>query len=330
MKRPVRLAAVAAAGILALALSSCSGSAPAGEESAGGTTRIKVATIGVTTEGSLFLGIDQGFFAEEGLEVETSVVANAPAGLAAAQSGQVEIAYTPTIPLLNALSQGVPLKVVSAADGYPEQAAEHPEDFDSTGLFAAIGSDISSVADLKGKTIAVPARNAQLEVVVSDELRNAGVDPASQVEWVVLDFTSALSALQGGTVDAAALVNPFSTQAKDAGAHQLSAPSIGFFEGGTTAVWAAGSSTIEKKPEVVAAFQRAIAKANEYANQHPDEAIQAGIDATGSKLSVDQVKLPAWPVVMDVADLERTNRKMAELGFLKTPVELDGVVLEAK
>lgn len=335
MHKPKRLiAALALIPAAALMLSACSSGDTAADtsksESGKELTTLKVATIGLTSDGSLITGIKQGFFEDEGLKIETSIVANPPAGLAAAQSGQVDIAYSPSIPLLNALSQGVPLKVVGAADGFaPGSAtAADPTKLDDTGLFASAASGITDVKGLAGKTIAIPARKAQLEVVIADELERAGIDPATGVKWVVLDFTSAVAALKSGTVDAAGLVNPFTSEAEDAGAVQLAAPSVGFFEEGATGLWVAGTSTIEAKPDAIAAFQRAIVKSNEYATAHADEAIQAGLDYTKSKLTIDQVKLPVWPTEVVIEDLNRPNEKMVKLGFLAKPVDLDGVILK--
>ncbi len=325
-------ASLALSAAAALALAACSsggGAAEAPSDGASGeTTTLKVATIGLTSDGSLLTGIEQGFFEEEGLEIETSIVANPPAGLAAVQGGQVDIAYSPSIPLLNALSQGVPIKVIGAADGYPPEASEmdDPAEFDDTGLFASASSGITSIEGLEGKTIAIPARKAQLEVVIAGELEKAGIDPATGVKWVVLDFTSAVAALKNGTVDAAGLVSPFTIEAEAAGATQISAPSVGFFESGATGLWTAGAATIEKKTEAIEAFQRAIVKSNEYATEHPDEAIQAGLDYTESSLTIDDVKVPVWPTEVLPEDLERPNEKMVKLGFLPQPVELDGVI----
>lgn len=335
MKKLNRLIAVLALlPAAALALSACSSGGPSTEATDTATdgelTLLKVATIGLTSDGSLITGIEQGFFEEEGLNIETSIVANPPAGLAAVQSGQVDIAYAPSIPILNALSQGVPIQVVGAADGFPENAADSddPAEFDDTGFFASSASGITRIEDLSGKTVAIPARKAQLEVVIAGELEKAGIDPVAGVNWVVLDFTSAVAALNNGTVDAAGLVSPFTAEALDGGAVQLSAPSVGFFEEGATGLWTAGTSTIEAKPEAIAAFQRAIVKSNEYATEHPEEAIQAGLDYTESKLKVDEVKLPVWPTEVTQENLELPNRKMVTLGFLQAPVDLTGVILK--
>ncbi len=180
---------------------------------------------------------------------------------------------------------------------------------------------------LAGKTIAIPARKAQLEVVISDLLKKDGIDPTTGVKWVVLDFTSAVAALKSGNVDAAGLVSPFTAQALAAGNPQLAAPSIGFFETGATGLWTAGDSTVQSKKDIISAFQRAIVKSNEYATAHPDEAIKAGLAYTKSTLTVDQVKVPVWPSAVTAEDLQRPDDKMVDLGFLKKPVDISGVIV---
>ena len=113
----------AALAALTLALTACGGSGTAAAP-AGGSTTLKVGTIGIGSDAAIRMAVDKGYFADEGLDVQVSVVANPPAGIAAAQSGQLDVTYTPSIPMLNALSQNVPLTVVAAADGYADGAAD--------------------------------------------------------------------------------------------------------------------------------------------------------------------------------------------------------------
>lgn len=335
-RRPLNRRSLAGLVVLvagALALSGCASGdgAASGPSGSGGKTTLKLATIGIMSDGGLALGEKQGFFADEGLTLQTTVVANPAAGLAAAQSGQVDLAYSPSIPVLNALSQSVPLQIVQAADGYPDEtpAGEKPADLDDTGLYTSPSSGIKDIAGLAGKTIAVPARKAQLEVTISAALAKAGVDPKS-INWVVLDFASAVSALKSGSVAAAGLVSPFTTQAKSAGATLVSSPGISFFEKGAVGLWVAGKSTISAKADAIAAFERAVAKTNAYANAHPKEAIAEGIKLTKSTLTVDQVTEPYWPTEVREADIQRANEQLAKLGFLPKPVSLSGVIYQGK
>src|SRR5690606_27202355 len=107
------------------------------------------------------------------------------------------------------------------------------------------------------KNIAEPARQAVMEIVTALELDDVGISP-DEVEWVVLDLASAVSALDQGTIDAAGLVSPFTGQAQDVGALKISSPTVSFFEGGSTSFWLSGSTVIENKTEEIEAFQRAI------------------------------------------------------------------------
>lgn len=295
--------------------------------SAAGLDVLKVSTIGLTSDGSLITGMKKGFFADEGIEVRTSLVKDPPAGLAAAQSGQVDIAYSPSVSILTALSRQMPINVVAGADGFGEEqeAASDPESFDDTALFSSPDSRIESLEDLAGKTISVPARKAQLEVTVVEALREADVDPES-INWVVLDFTSATAALKQGQVDAAALVNPFTSKAKADGAHFLIAPSYNFFGASAVGMWTVGTETFEEKPELIRGFKRAIERSNAYANAHPEEATQAGIDYTKSGLSLEEVTIPYWPETIGKRDLSSVNEKLVGLDLLPEPVDLTSVV----
>lgn len=319
------LASLASAAVLATTLSACS--FEDARDGAQGLDVLKVSTIGLTSDGSLITGMKQGFFADEGIEIRTSLVKDPPAGLAAAQSGQVDIAYSPSISILTALSRHMPIGVVAGADGFgsEQEAAADPESFDDTALFAAADSGIESLADLAGKTISVPARKAQLEVTVVEALREAEVDPES-INWVVLDFTSATAALKQGQVDAAALVNPFTSKAKSQGAHFLIAPAFNFFGASAVGMWTVGTETYQNKPEIIDGFKRAIERSNAYANDHPEQATQAGIDYTKSGLSLDEVTIPYWPEHIGRKDLSRVDEKLVGLGVLNKPVDLSSVI----
>lgn len=330
-RRRSTMTLVAASVVATFALAGCStdsGSPTTGDGDAELTT-LKVATVGLVSDGALMVGIDKGFFEEEGIAIETSVVANPPAGLAAAQSGQVDISYSSSIPLINALDQGLPLKVIQAADGYVDGAlqAEDPSRLDDTALYASAASGITSVEELEGKTVAVPARKAQMEVTIASVLRDAGGDPAT-INWVTLDQASAVDALKNGTVDAAGLVSPFTGQAGEEGATFLAAPGLEFFEEGAIGLWVTGTATLESKADAIAGFQRAIKKANEYANENAAEAEQAGLDYTDSPLTRDQLTTDTyWPTEVRAVDLERVNEKLVALDYLPAAVELTDVIV---
>lgn len=333
MKKPVRILALTAATSLALALAAC-GSGDKAPEASGGIQTLKVGIIGIGSDAAITFAQEKGYFETEGLKVETSVVANPPAGIAAAQSGQLDLTYTPSIPLLNALSQNVKLKVVAAADGYAadalEQAKANDGDgsiVDDTGLLAGKDSGITSPKDLEGKKVSVPARKAQLEVTISNAITEAGGDPA-KVNWMVLDPASALQSLQQGRIDAAGLVAPFIAKGVASGDKLIASPGLEFFGPGAVGLWVAGDSAIQAKAAGMAGFERAIYKANAYANEHHAESQELSAKITDTPLDViKQGAVAYWPTSVSLKEIEGVNEKLVNLGFLPKKVALDDSII---
>lgn len=321
------------AATLALGASLAACSADTADTAGDGTTKMTVGIIGIGSDAAITTAIDKGYFADEGLEVETTVVANPPAGIAAAQSGQLAVTYTPSIPVINALSQNVDLKVIAAADGYDAKAMEDkdPYQVDDTALFVKPGSGITRPKDLEGKKVAVPARKAQIEVTVANLVVKDGGDP-TKINWMALDPASSLQSLEQGRVDAAGLVAPFSTNAKTQGMDLLGNPGLEFFGPGAVGLWVAGSKQVTDDPESMAAFTRAIYRANAYANGHPEEMDEVAVKITGiDAATIREGAQNYWPLSVELDDLQNVSAKLAELGYLTPEVSLnDDLIFKAK
>ncbi|MCW4465589.1 ABC transporter substrate-binding protein [Glutamicibacter sp. MNS18] len=324
------LTAVLTSLALGMTLSACSGDAPDPQSAdSNSLTQLNVGTVGIGSDAAITTAIEQGFFAEEGLAVTTSVVANPPAGISAAQSGQLDLTYTPSIPLINALSQNVGLRVIAAADGYSADALENaePEKVDDTGLFVQPDSAITSPKDLAGKTVAVPARKAQIEVTVASMVLEDGGDPDT-INWMVLDPASSLQSLQQGRVDAAGLVAPFTSNAMAQGMDLLGSPGLEFFGPGAVGLWVSGAQLADAEPEVMEAFQRAIYRANAYANENLDEMDELAAQITGVDIeTIRQGAESYWPASVELADLTQVDAQLVELGYLPQEVGIDESII---
>lgn len=323
----VRIGAVAAAAVIVVGLAGCSSANDGATAGAAGTASLKVATVGISQDAAIAVGEQQGIYKAHGVQVDESVVANPPAAIAAVQSGQIDIAYTPTTSFFTAVSQGVPLQIVAPSDGYPANALESDKPFrmDNTGLFVSPKSGITGAEQLAGRTIAIPARNAQLEVTIASLIKDAGGDPKS-VKWIVLDFASAVEALKGGRVDAAGLVTPFTSTAEKAGMVQIAAPALKFFGGpstSTTGVWVSTPSTIKSKRKAIDAFIAAQREANKYADAHLTEAMTIAKKLTGIDLPVDEITPVYWVPEIDPDEVRAQAVRIHELGYLAQPVNLD-------
>lgn len=299
----------------------------------GGKQQITVGALPISATAALELGIDKGYFADEGIEVDVQSIPNPAGAMAAMQGGQVQFAYTPSMPMLTAVSQGIKLKAVAAADGYPDGAYDEWEangretEPDDTALLVAGDSSIESPRDLEGKVVAVPARKAQLEITIASSVQRDGGDP-SKVKWIALSFQDMIPALSSGRVDAVGEVTPFIEQAKSKGAKVLDYPGIGTFREGAVGLWAASSSFVEVNQDLVDRFRRAVHKANGYANEHLDEAYAKAAEV--ARIPADILKKgnpPYWPNDVKTADLERAAAVMTDLGYLAQAPSFDQMVV---
>jgi ABC-type nitrate/sulfonate/bicarbonate transport system substrate-binding protein len=322
---------------LGLAVAACGGEdespapAPGGGEE-GGTTAIKVATLPITSNAVIQLAQDKGWFGEEGLTVETITVPNPAAVVAAVQGGQAQFGYSPSIPVLSAAGQGVDLKVVAPADGTNPEARSaieggaSPGEYDDTAVLARPDAGISSPKDLAGKTVAVPARKAQMEVTIAKAVADDGGDPA-KIKWIALGFPEMGAALEAKRVDAIGTVTPFTGQAEAKGAKPVAYPALALFPEGAVGLWISSGEYVDGNPEVVQAFQRVIEKANAYANDNLDEVLQIATTTTQTPIDVlKDAAEPYWPTAVTAKDLQRAADAMVELGYLPSAPDVKAIL----
>jgi len=328
MKKSPIVGALAAG--VALALAACSGGGGSAAEPSNSSTPavVKVAAVGIMSDVTLDIAKDQGYLDEENIAIEVTKVAAPPAGLAALQGGQVDVAFSPGVVFVNARSQNVPVVVVAGASGFPEDVPKGPEldKYDDTGVYVNPDSGITDLKQLEGKSIAINARKANLEATTSQALLDAGVDPKN-INWVALDFTSMVEALKTGKVDAAVPVNPFTLRAEDEGMKRINSPATSFFGPGASSYWLTSEKIAKDKKGLIEAFHRAILKANDYANKHLDESIAAGVKVAGLDIPVEKAGKIYWPMKVVQDDVDLINENLVKIGFLDKPANLKDVIL---
>lgn len=152
--------------------------------------------------GSLFVGIDQGFFEEVGITVEVYQFQGGPAEIAAQASGDIDISQ---------IGHGAHALCIEG------QAVIFQMDHTTSLSDVLVGNKshgINSAADLKGKTVAVQAGTSS-EIIFLQALAKAGlsVDDVTTVEMTVDGMTTAMIT---GQVDAAAAWSPNTITLQDA------------------------------------------------------------------------------------------------------------------
>lgn len=137
----------------------------------------------------VYYALQQGWYADAGVELQVRQGSGSGAAAKALEVGQAEMAIIDTPTALQFMAKGAPIKGVFVA--YNDNAA---------GVYWKKSSGIKSVTDLKGRKLGAPAFDAvrQMWVPIAGAL---GLAP-DDVEWVNLQPTAKVAALQSGAVDA--------------------------------------------------------------------------------------------------------------------------------
>jgi ABC-type nitrate/sulfonate/bicarbonate transport system substrate-binding protein len=322
-----------AIGLLAaasLGLAACSSAAPAPAPSASEgaeasteleTTDLLIGIVPVIDHVGVFVAIEEGFFEEEGLNVTAQPAQGGAAAVPAMIAGEMQGAFATYPSFLLAEASGVGMNIVAlGVNGTPDTGA----------VFVPEGSDIQSIEDLEGRTIAVNTLNNTGDLTIKTHLEAAGVDPSS-VEFIELPFPDMGSTLASGGVDAVWAVEPFYSGLKNNGNRVV----FSTYEGPTAGIPVSGIGMtrefVEANPNTVAAFQRAIEKANALLAADPDlgrELVTTYSQTTPE--AAQAMNVPEWVEGAPTAErLEIWNELMVDMGALSAPVDLSAMVVDS-
>ena len=294
-RRLHRLPALAAVAAAALLAGACGGGSGGGSAtSSTGVTKIKVGVIPIVDVAPIYLGIKQGFFSAEGLDVSLESAQGGAAIVPGVVSGQFQFGFSNSVSLLLASSKGLPLKVVAPGDA---STGVPGKDFGS--VIVKADSPIKTAADLAGKTIAVNTLKNINTTTTNQAVRAAGGDP-SGIKYVELAFPDIAPAIAKGDVDAGQVVEPFQTIATSQGDRQVVSNLAVTDPNLMVAMYFTSQSYIKQNPKIVTGFTTAMTKSLEYAASHPDDA--RAILTTYTKLDPTVQKtliLPKWPTTVD-------------------------------
>jgi ABC-type nitrate/sulfonate/bicarbonate transport system substrate-binding protein len=213
---------------------------------------IKIGLPSVTiTAMPFFVAKEQGFFQQEGLNAEIVVM---PASLNIKVLLAGEIQYAATIGSAVAASiRGINIRTVMLFVDRPLQD-----------LVGAPG--INSIADLKGKILALSSRGGLQDIIMRRILTQSKIDP-NQVTTITIPGQSAMiAALKTGRIAAALLNPPYNFLAYREGLNNLGF-SGNFVRLPSTGVATLGE-TLERSPEQVRRVIRALTRARAFAKDN--------------------------------------------------------------
>ncbi|MDO5633542.1 MAG: aliphatic sulfonate ABC transporter substrate-binding protein [Micrococcus sp.] len=279
-----RLVAAIAA-VAALTLSGCvageNDTASGGADGTGTASGTDTLTIDYATYNPLSLVIkDQGWLESEleddGVAVEWVQSAGSNRANEALRANAIDVGSTAGSAALLARANGSPIKTISIYS-QPEWAA----------LVVPADSDITEVADLEGKEVAA-TRGTDPYFFLIQALEEAGVD-RNAVTVQNLQHADGRSALENGSVDAWAGLDPIMAGAEQAGAvlfyRNVDFNTYGFLN--------ATEDFLESSPEVAQTVVDVYEQARAWALENPEETAEilaevAGLDGEVARVVIEE------------------------------------------
>ncbi|MET0452450.1 MAG: ABC transporter substrate-binding protein [Mycobacterium sp.] len=210
-------------------------------------------------------------------KVEFSTFTSGPPQIEAATAGKIDFAITGNTPPIFGAAANAKVKVVTA----------YENGGDGDRVLVRADSPIKTVADLRGKSVAV-GKGSSAHGHILAQLQKAGLTP-EDVKLVFLQPADALSAFQSGQADAWAIWDPYTAQAEQQIPVRSIAQATGVTNGAGFGIASDAALADPKRNTALGDLLVRYAKATRWAQDHPEEWAQKYGAAVGLDLPVATV-----------------------------------------
>lgn len=208
-----------------------------------------------------------------------------PAAMSALASGSLQFMCGLGIPpFVAGISQGLPLAIVFNQERYTTAA----------GIVARPGKGINSVADLKGKTIAI-AVGSQASFELATFLQEAKV-PLNSVRQLNMSPPEMRVAWHTKGIDAAIIWDPVFDTLRGMGGKVIKTDADLPRDASSYNVCIADTKWVKSHPKIAQGFVKALDDGVTYSKQHPKKALALMAKAAGLTLPVAKSELAGYEV----------------------------------
>ncbi|GAA3244852.1 ABC transporter substrate-binding protein [Nonomuraea helvata] len=279
---------------------------------------VKVGVVPSVESAPVFVAQVKGYFEEEGLTVEPMIITGAAAAAPQVESGALDLAQTDYTTLFRANELGRKFKIVSSL----YQAAQ--------GSFAVVvnaKSKIRTATELKRKRVAIPNLGTLGPLTLAAVLKRAGLT-LNDVVLVEKPNPDMIDAMGAGQVDAALLAEPYVTVARESKHTRIVEDAMtGELANLYTAGMTATDEWIRRNPRTLAAFQRALAKAQRLIasdSQQVRDVLPRYMRL--SRAVTAGVELGSYPARLNLTELQRVADLTRTYKMIKRPADLGSAV----
>lgn len=257
--------------LLACAMVFCSGcSSPAKSGKSAETTKVTLNEVAHSIfYAPMYVAIEEGYFAEEGIDLTLVTGFGADKTMTAVLSGEADIGFMGSETTIYTYNEGAEDYVVNFA-----QLTQRAGNF----LVAREPMPDFEWSDLMGKNVLGGRKGGMPEMVFEYILKKNNLSPAADLTIdQSIDFGSTAAAFSGGQGDFSVEFEPSATALEQEGAGYVVA-SLGVDSGYVPYTsFSAKASYIEKNPQLIQNFTNALQKGMDYVNSHKPQEIAKAI-----------------------------------------------------
>lgn len=290
-----------------------------GDEKPPEKTKVRVGYLPSLAASSMYAAIANGYFVENGLDVEIQEVYSGPELINALQGKSVDVAFGIVPPLVLARARGLPVKSLVGATIDSKSVREHR-------IMLPVDSHIKQPEDLRGKRIAVVAEGTSDYFGLLQYLHKHGLSEAD-VEIIKTPHPDMIFALASRSVDAACGIEPFITMGKLSGKVRV----FDYYypdEPTEIGTFLVHEDLLAYRPEVAKRFRAAILKGNQYVrDQQKLRELLPQLERHGIKFKLSpevarDVTIMEFRDTLTTAGVRKVMNELVSAGILKKPIDV--------
>lgn len=208
---------------------------------------------------ALFIADAQNQYEKQNITVELVQFNNGGDLMVAIASGDLDMGYVGITPALSSIANGVPSKVVSSVQS------------EGSGIVVDSSSNISSISDLKGKSIATPGESSIQYLLLLYALEKEGLTK-DDVSISSMKVVSMIDALKTHNIDGLISYEPYVTMSVEQGIGKEIASSNDILAGHPCCVIVAREDFINSNSDDLNKILAIHENSTEFINSNPDEA----------------------------------------------------------
>ncbi|MFI5269082.1 MAG: ABC transporter substrate-binding protein, partial [Chloroflexota bacterium] len=296
---------------------------------------VKLGVLQSASDAGFYVGLDKGWYAEQGIDIQTTQFPSAANMVAPLSQGQLDAGGgAPGAGLDNAIARDIGIKMVA-------DKAFVPADSSYLALLVRkdLADNVKSFKDLKGFKLALSGEAIAPQVALDRGMRKEGLT-AKDLDIVFMGFPDMAAAFAGKSIQAAQPIEPFATQIPSQGTGVIFKRSNEYSPNDQNAVVLYGPNFVKDRPDVakrfMVAYLRGIRLYNDAFFKKPKD--QAAYDyVVGVLTKATTVKDVALYAKMEMPSLNPDGKMVVQSmkddqdwylqnGYQKTKVDIDGGV----